>query len=129
MYFYGYLDVIFLFQCLQSPDDSFDIRDYITFSSHSTCSGSFFKISIQHCSTNRARHFYFNCVARLWNALPPIDLSLFLFWAHFIQQFDSSNSCTCHFICPGSNSRQVLIVHEWVGFNGFIPPPTFKDGV
>ena len=33
MYFYEYLDIIFFVQCLQCPDDSFNIRDHITFSS------------------------------------------------------------------------------------------------
>ena len=33
------------------------------------------KTSLKHCSTNRSRHFYFNWVTRLWNALPLICLS------------------------------------------------------
>ena len=92
MYFYEYLDVILPIQSLQHSNDSFNIHDYITFSSHTTRTSSSTKISLKHCSTNRSRHFYFNRVARLWNVLLPIDLSLptikvllnkFL-WSHFL---------------------------------------------
>ena len=122
MYFYEYLDVILLVQSLQQPDDSFNIHDYITFSSHTTRSSSSTKISLKHCSTNRSRHFYFNRVARLWNALPPIDLSLSLptikvhlnkfLWSHFLEHFESSNPCTYHFICPCSNCHSRTPAHS-----------------
>ena len=122
MYFYEYLDVILMVQSLQHPDDSFNIYDYITFSSHATCSSSSSKISLKHCSTNRSRHFYFNRVARLWNALPPIDLSLSLptiklllnkfLWSHFLEHFDSTNPCMYHFLCPCSNCHSRLPAHS-----------------
>ena len=122
MYFYEYLDVILLVQSLQHPDDSFNIYNYITFSSHTTRSSSSSKISLKHCSTNRSRHFYFNRVARLWNALPPIDLSLSLptiklhlnkfLWSHFLEHFDSTNPCTYHFLCPCSNCHSRLPAHS-----------------
>ena len=123
MYFYEYLDVILLVQSLQHPDDSFNIYDYITFSSHATRSSSSSKMSLKHCSTNRSRNFYFNRVARLWNALPPIfDLSLSLptiklllnkfLWSHFLEHFDSTNACTYHFLCPCSNCHSRLPAHS-----------------
>ena len=112
MYFYEYLDVL-LVQSLKYPDDSFNINNYITFSSSTTRSNSLTKISFRYCATNRARHFYFNRIARLWNALPHIDLSLSLptikfhlknfLWSHFLEHFDSFNHCTFHFVCPCSN--------------------------
>ena len=76
MYFYEYLDLLFLVHSLKFPDSSFDIRDHLHFSSHSTHSTSGTKFQIRFCPTNRSRqHFFFNCVAHLWNALPPpIDL-------------------------------------------------------
>ena len=66
MYFYELLDLLLLIQSLKSPDSSFDIKNYITFSSHGTRSGSCSKILLSHNSTNRSRHFYFYGVARLW---------------------------------------------------------------
>ena len=76
MYFYEYLDLLFLVHSLKFPDGSFNIRDHSQFSSHLTCSTSGIKLQVRFCPTNRSRHFFFNRVARLWNALPPIDLSL-----------------------------------------------------
>ena len=110
MYFYELLDLLLLIQSLKNPDSSFDIKNYITFSSHGTRSGSCSKILLSHNSTNRSRHFYFYRVARLWNALPHIDLSLSLdtiklrlkkfFWAHFLEHFKPEDSCSYHFLCP-----------------------------
>ena len=107
MYFYEYLDLLFLVHSLKFPDGSFHIRDHLQFSSHSTRSTSGIKLQVRFCPTNRSRHFFFNRVARLWNALPPIDLSLSIssikaslkkiLWAHFLEHFDSSNYCSYHF--------------------------------
>ena len=72
------LDVMFFVQCLKFPDDGFSILDHITFSDMPTRSGSKAKL-IFHCtSSNSCRHFYFNRIARLWNALPTIDIPLSL---------------------------------------------------
>ena len=110
MYFYELLDLLLLIQSLKNPDSSFDIKNYITFSSHDTRSGSCSKILLSHNSTNRSRHFYFYRIARLWNALPHIDLSLSLntiklrlkkfFWAHFLEHFNPKDPCSYHFLCP-----------------------------
>lgn len=117
MYFYEYLDILLLVQSLKFPDESFAITNYISFSSSSTRSNSTSKLSSRYCAFNRSRHFYFNCIVRLWNALPPIDLSLSLptikshlkkyFWSHFLEHFDSCNPCTYNFICPCSNCHLV----------------------
>ncbi len=61
-------------------------------------------------SSHLESHFYFNRIPKLWNRLPPLDLTLsptsikqvilkFL-WSQFTQHFSSDNSCTYHFFCP-----------------------------
>ena len=55
-------------------------------------------------------NFYFNRLPRLWNSLPPIDLTLSsstikskiikYFWHHFNSHFRSDNPCSFHFFCP-----------------------------
>ena len=55
-------------------------------------------------------------IPKLWNALPEINLTLSLdqikkklynfLWNHFIQNFDPSNNCTLHFICPCCNCKR-----------------------
>ena len=105
-HYYEMLNVMFFVQCLKFPDDGFNILDHITFFDMPTRSGSKAKL-IFHCtSSNRSRHFYFNRIARLWNALPTIDISLSLptikirlkhfFWSHFQNHFDPDDSCSFH---------------------------------
>ncbi len=52
----------------------------------------------------------YNCLPRLWNSLPLIDMNLVtstikatlknLLWQHFLSNFDSDAPCTFHFKCP-----------------------------
>ncbi len=61
-------------------------------------------------SSHLQSHFYFNRLPKLWNKLPPIDLTLSsecikhvifkYLWSHFIKNFTSDNPCTYHFSCP-----------------------------
>ena len=56
--------------------------------------------------------FFFNRIPRLWNALPPIDLSLpikanktriiICLWLHFLSNFRHDKPCTFHFLSPCS---------------------------
>ena len=117
MYFLEYLDITFLVTCIKEPASNFPISDYITFSSSNTRSCTFYKLIIKKAKTNQSRHFYFNRVARLWNFLPPIDLSLSLstikhnlkqiFWTHFKENFSSFNHCTFHLLCPCNNCHLI----------------------
>ena len=68
MYYYDLQDLLFLIECLLSPPDNFDILQYVPFSTHGTTAGKL-KVNYKHMSTTR--HFYFNQVIRLWNAIPP----------------------------------------------------------
>ena len=70
---------LFLVHNLKNPPDNFDIYDHITFTNsdeRSTRSSAAHHLQIKHCRTSYGRHFYFNRIARLWNAVSPIDLSL-----------------------------------------------------
>ena len=112
MYFLELNDILFFIKSLKSPTLAFNIHDYVTFNISTTRSGSFNKLIHNFASTNHTRHFYFNRITRLWNSLPVIDLNLststiksklyHYFWTHFVQQFDSDNIHTYHYLCPCS---------------------------
>ena len=79
MYWFELLDIMFLVHTLKNPPDNFDIYDHITFTNsdkRSTRSSAAHHLQSKHCRTSYGRHFYFNRIVRLWNAVPPIDLSL-----------------------------------------------------
>ena len=105
-------DIIFMVSCLQSSHCCIDIHSLISFSSSDTRSASSHKMIHSISSTNHSRHFFFNQIPRLWNALPSIDLDLSIntikkqltkfFWVYFTNNFDPSNPCSFHFVCPCS---------------------------
>ena len=105
-------DIIFMVRCLQSSHCCIDIHSLISFSSSDTRSASSHKMIHSISSTNHSRHFFFNRIPRLWNALPPIDLDLSIntikkqltkfFWVYFTNKVDPSNPCSIHFVCPCS---------------------------
>ena len=68
-------DIMFLVNNLKNPSNSFDISNYVSFSSTATRSGSL-KLTHSRSISNSQRHFYFNRWTSLWNSLPPIDLTL-----------------------------------------------------
>ena len=78
MYLYELLDVIFFVKCFKSPDPSFPIWDHVSFSTASTRSASAAKLNHKSRSSTLSRHTYFCRLVRIWNTLPPIDLSLSL---------------------------------------------------
>ena len=99
---------------IKYPDNRLRIFDHITFSTSRTRSSTYCKLSYKRSRTIKSRHFYFNRVCRLWNGLPPIDLShsimsikkdvkVFL-WSNFINNFNSDFPCTFHFMCPCNKS-------------------------
>ena len=109
MMVYELNDLSFFLKSLKSPSQSFNILDYVSFSSSSTRS---FGIKLQHQFTrnNKSCHFFFTRLPRLWNSLPPLDLDLSasqnisllkkLFWSQFLNHFDSSNLCSYHLRFP-----------------------------
>ena len=78
MYSYELADVLLLVKNLKDPDPSFPVRNYIAFSSSNTRSGKSMKLVHQSSSSIITQHSYFKRTARLWNSLPPIDLSLYI---------------------------------------------------
>ena len=117
MYVFELADIMFALKALKSPSGSFDITNYVSFSFGSTRSSKNGKLRHIRAPDNKSRHFYFNRLPRLWNALPPIDLSLPVLhnkviirkfmWSHFMSNFNSDNPCTFHFLCPCSKCTNI----------------------
>ena len=116
MYIFELNEVLFAIKSLKYPSSSFNITDYITFNDRSTRSSSIGKLNHVRNSNNVNRHFFFKRIPRLWNALPPIDLSLSIstkkriyrfLWEHFLTNFNSDNPCTYHFVCPCSRCSSI----------------------
>ena len=94
MYLYELLDVMFFVKCFKSPNPSFPFWDHVCFSTASTRSASGAKLNHKSRSSTLSRHTYFCRLVRIWNTLPPIDLSLSLstiklqlkkiFWPYFL---------------------------------------------
>lgn len=112
MYWYELQDILFLVKNLHSPD-TMDIFKFVSFVKSPTRYGSHSKLRRSSTRTTTTKHFYFNRVVNLWNSLPCIDISLsyacikhFLFehfWYHFKHNFNSTNPCTFHYLCPCSS--------------------------
>ena len=105
-------DVILLIKLMVDPPNNFY---YISYVSSSTRASSQYKLqcvnpSIPHI--NATKHFFFNRVVRLWNALPPIDTGcsfisikrhiFSIFWQYFSHSYSVDRPCTWHIVCPCS---------------------------
>lgn len=115
MYFFEMRDIMFLVKSIKDPASHFNINDYISFSNHNTRSSYHLKLmhtKLTNTATNSFRNFYFNRIPRIWNSLPPINIDSSIstiksgitkfLWEHFDSNFDPSNTCTFHFVCPCS---------------------------
>ena len=76
MYIYELNDVIFFIKSYKSSFKHFNINDYIKFSESNTRSGTSSKMIHHRSSSNISHNSYFCRLPRLWNSLPPIDLTL-----------------------------------------------------
>ena len=113
-------NIIFLVKSMKAPSTHFDIFKFIDCCNHSTHSSSSFKLRHSLSRNNTLGSFYFNRIPRLWNSLPPLDISLSLlviksilcnhFWHHFISNFNADNTCSYHYLCP-CHSCSKLPVH------------------
>ena len=113
MYWLEIQDILFLIKNLQNPGDNFNIYNHISFASSKTRSGTTNKLKYNYRRTTATRHYYFNRVVRLWNSLPPFNLSqpyvsikcqiYTYFRNHFIVNFDPDNPCSFHYLCPCSS--------------------------
>ena len=123
MYFLELLDILFFIKCLKFPEPSFPILDYVSFFNANTRSSSFSKLKHLSCSSRISQHSYFSRITRLWNTLPPIDLSHSFtsikiqlkkfFWLHFLNHFDSSLPCTFHVVCPCDKCSQLPVKYNY----------------
>ena len=96
MYTFELNNIMFFIKSLKSTTDGFKITDYLSFSLGTTRSATNCKLVHKRSRLNTNRHFYFNHITRLWNTLPPINLShststiksivLEHMWSHFLIQ-------------------------------------------
>ena len=110
MMYFEIADIIFMVKCIKAPTPYFNISDYVTFCSANTRSSVHLKLKHTKTKTNLLGQFYFNRIPRLWNSLPQIDTSMSIptlrcklhtfFWNHFIENFNPTNVCSYHFVCP-----------------------------
>ena len=112
MYTFDLFDIVFILKSLKYPSPSFDIKNFISFNTNRTRSNTYGKLTHKTSSNNIERNFFFFRIPRLWNTLPPIDLSLSVatnkvkitefLWSHFMSHFKSDNPCTYQLVCPCS---------------------------
>ena len=110
MAWFEYIDIMFFITSLHQRSDRFDILHYVSVTSHRTRSSD--KVSLQHTLSKSclSRHFYFNRIPRLWNALPSINIDKPLssircevkciLWSNFMNSFKSDDPCSYHYCCP-----------------------------
>ena len=114
MYWFEIQDILYLIKRLQCPDD-LSIYNHVHFASSNTRFGTKSKLRYNHTRTSICRHFFFNRIVKLWNSLPHINLDLpfnaikhliiKFMWDQFTTNFDPSNTCTFHFVCPCSQCQ------------------------
>ena len=123
MLLFEFYDLTFFFKCLKFPSSAFYVAKYVTFSSSSTRSFTNHKLIHSKSSTNLSRHFYFNCLSRLWNSLPvfSLDQSLSSFkhllknvlWSYFLNNFDPDKPCSFHYLCPCRTCSYTSFTHNF----------------
>ena len=112
MYTYDLYDILFFVKSIQHPSNHFNISNYVNFCRNPTRSSTSNKLQHNFTSTNKQSNFYFNRLPRTYNSLPVLDLNqpfptiksqlLKIFWQHFINNFNSDNPHSMHFVCPCS---------------------------
>jgi len=111
MFIFELNDLLFFIKSIKNPSSHFDITKWVHFNnSGCTRSSSHSKLVHNHTKFTSSRHFYFNRLPHLWNALPSLNLDLSIptlkrklinvFWSIFTSKFDDNNYCTFHVVCP-----------------------------
>ena len=86
-------------ESLKAPTGNFDITKYLSLTAGSTRSSAQGKPKRITMPNKKVRYSYFNRLPFLWNALPPIDLSLLVsqgktsFCGHTLSKFRPNNPC------------------------------------
>ena len=93
IYTFELADIVFAIKSLKAPSNNFDISKFLSFTVENTRSAAQRKLKHVTVPNNKVRHFYFNRLPHLWNALPSVDLSLSVstnrstiykfLWSHF----------------------------------------------
>ena len=76
MYILELNEIVFILKSLKYPSPSFNITDFISFADGNIRPSTRGKMIHVRNNNNTSRHFFFNRIPRLWNALPPMNLSL-----------------------------------------------------
>ena len=118
MYYFELKDILFFIHSIKNSSKNFNILQYFEFIRGNTRCSSHSKLVHSSSRTHSSSHFYFNRFPHLWNSLPPIDISLSattlknvitkFFWSKFLANFDPSNPCSYHYLCPCSKYVPVL---------------------
>jgi len=84
VYTFDINDIIFLIRSIKFPSNSFNIKDFefITFISGNSRLANNHKL--QHAHKKLCNNFYFNRIARIWNALPVVDCNLSILPLNFV---------------------------------------------
>ena len=80
-------NIVFLLKSLQPPSESFNILDFVRFSTSSTHSASKLKLRHSFSTRNSSSLFYFNRLPHLWNRLPVVDSKLSHLVFHKLNNF------------------------------------------
>lgn len=110
MYIYELNDIMFFIKSYKSPQLYFNINQFLSFSSSATRFSKSAKLVHQQTTSRQTYLHYFCRTVRLWNSLPPMDISLntsilktqlmnFL-WTNFVENFDPDHVCSYHYLCP-----------------------------
>ena len=112
-------DILFLVKSMKYPSNHFDIYSFIQVCNHTTRSSSYHKLRHSLSRNKTQSNFYFNCIPRLWNSIPFLDINLPLssiksllrdhFWKHFISNFKPDKTCTYHYLCPCHNCSKLPV--------------------
>ena len=88
---------MFLVKCMKDTGEDLDISSYMSFVYSCTRATSTTKLKHNFNHFTTSRHFYFNRVIHIWNAIPFFDISQFysslnhqivsFLWDHFIVHF------------------------------------------
>lgn len=113
MYILDLNDIRFFIKSLNSPHESFNIKNYISFATGATRLAANHKLQHTRCTDNPSNNFYFNRLPRIWNHLPVFNINLdpvtikhklhSYLWKHFENNFNSHNACSYSFLCPCMN--------------------------
>ena len=112
MHWLEFLENMFIVKCtcIQNPQDNLDISSFISFVRSRTITSTSMRLQRNFCHSSSTRHFYFNRMVLLWNAIPSIDISqpflticrhiMNFLWEHFGTVFNPDIPCTFYIVCP-----------------------------